>query len=307
MTGASGFVGGHLRRAMLGSGALVFGLGTEPVAPARDLEGWVQADLTAAAAVTDAIRRVNPDFVVHLAGQASAGLSFETPERTFRVNVIGTWHILDAAREHAPDARLLIVGSGECYGPQPPGTRVPESAAFTPVSPYAFSKAAADEIAEAACRAWGLDVVRTRSFSHAGPGQSRRFALPSFAAQIARLERTGREGVLRVGNLDVIRDLIDVRDVADCYVALLRHGTRGEAYNVCGGTEVPLAWVVESLTRMARTVVQVEVDPARFRPADVPYLVGDPSRVRAETGWAPKRTLETMLDDLLEEHRRSCA
>jgi GDP-4-dehydro-6-deoxy-D-mannose reductase len=303
VTGASGFVGRHLVHVLGARGAAVVGVGTEPAAPFEGLATWRVADLTDAASVGAAVADDGAEAIVHLAGQASAGLSFHEAERTFRVNVLGTWHLLQAVATHAPQARVLIVGSGEAYGPQPEGSRVAEDAPFRPVSPYAFSKAAADALAESFHLQRGLDVLRTRSFSHAGPGQSARFAMPSFALQIAAMERAGAGGVLKVGNLEVVRDVLDVRDVVECYAQLLESGVAGRAYNVCSGAGVPLTRVVAMLTGLSRVPVRVEVDPVRVRPADVPYLVGDPARVAGETRWAPRYDLETTLRDLLDQCR----
>lgn len=282
----------------------MLGVGTEADPPLEGLSDWYVAEITDSAAIHAAVSDSGADGIVHLAGQASAGLSFQDAERTFHVNVLGTWYLLEAVGRHAPGARVLIVGSGEAYGPQTEGTRVSESAPFRPVSPYALSKAVVDEVSRALHRVRGLDIVRTRSFSHAGPGQSARFAMPSFALQIAALEREGEGGALRVGNLEVVRDVLDVRDVVDCYMALFEIGVPGRAYNVCSGVGVPLTHLLDLLIGMARVPVNVEVDPGRVRPADVPYLVGDPARVITDTGWRPKHLLETTLEDLLEQCRQ---
>src|SRR6266850_1387406 len=215
VTGVSGFVGTHLARELARRGADVSGTGMErDITPASVTEGTINAyaaglDITDAGAVDDLVARRTPDAVVHLAGQSSAARSFEIPVETFRINATGTWNLLEAVRKRAPRARTLVVGSGEVYGPQPEGTRAREDATFNPVSPYALSKAAADALAELHGRAHGLDVIRTRSFGHTGPGQEPRFVVPSFARQIAAIERGGVEPVLRVGNLEVARVLTD--------------------------------------------------------------------------------------------------
>src|SRR5262249_33967196 len=178
--------------------------------------------------------------------------------------------------------------------PQPIGTRVAETAPFRPVSPYALSKAVADWFAENAAHD-GLDIVRTRSFAHAGPGQDRGFAVPSWAHQIAAAERAREAGVIRVGNLEITRDLCDVRDVARAYLALLAQGARGAAYNVCRGVGVTLAQVLERLCGMARVGVRLETDPSRLRPADVPYLVGDPTAIERDTRWRAEIALDETL------------
>ncbi len=306
ITGASGFVGAHLARALEAAGANVSGLdvASPPPAGAR-FAGWHIADLRDAGALADAVAAAKPDAVVHLAGQSSAARSFEIPEETFAINAMGTWSLLEAMRRSAPRARVLVVGTSEVYGPQPEGTRVAESAPFRPVSPYALSKAAADAFAEVFGRQHGLDVMRTRSFGHSGPGQTPRFVIPSFAQQIAAIEAGRADPVLRVGNLEVTRDLVDVRDVATAYVALLERGSTGAAYNVCRGEGVKLTEIVRMLNARARVKVAIEPDPSRMRPADVPYLVGDPSAMARDTGWRAEIPLERTLDDVLHEWRHA--
>jgi GDP-4-dehydro-6-deoxy-D-mannose reductase len=304
VTGAAGFVGPHLARALSAAGRRVLGLGIEPAPPAGvPLEGWSVADVCEPEALAEAVARVRPDAVVHLAGQSSAARSFTDPVGTFRANVFGTWSLLEAVRREAPRARVLVVGSGEVYGPQPEGTRVAEDAPFAPVSPYALSKAAADALSEVQARGHGLDVVRARAFSHTGPGQNPDFVVPAFACQIARIEAGRAEPVLRVGNLELTRDLSDVRDVAEAYVALLARGARGAAYNVCRGEGVRLTEVVRMLTGLADVTIRVEIDPARLRPTDIAWLVGDPARIARETGWRAGSPLGRTLADVLQEWR----
>lgn len=307
VTGAAGFVGGHLARELSARGAAVVGLGPEPAGPGAPFERWIRGDVCDGEGLAAALADAAPAAIVHLAGQASAARSFEDPVETFRLNVLGVRCLLEAVRRAAPRARVLLIGSGEAYGPQPDGSRVAEDAPPRPVSPYALSKAVADALGEALGRAHDLDVVRTRSFGHTGPGQPPRFVLPSFAQQIAAIERGAAEPVLKVGNLEVVRDLSDVRDVAAAYAALLERGTRGAAYNVGRGEGVRLSDLVRSLTALARVPVRVEVDPARVRAADVPYLVADIGRIRRDTGWAPAIALERTLAEVLEGWRAEAA
>ena len=303
LTGASGFVGHHLVRAFEALGAEVHGVGFEAHAPSLPLAGWHVAELRDTAALTAAVAAARPASIVHLAGQSSAARSFEDPEGTFALNALGTWNLLRAVRDAAPASRTLVIGTSEVYGPQPEGTRVGEDAPFRPISPYGLSKAAADAFARVYAQDHGLDVVRTRSFSHTGPGQLPTFVAPSFAQQIATIEARRVEPVLRVGNLEVTRDLLDVRDVARAYVALLERGARGAAYNVCRGEGVRLTNLVERLIARARVPITVEIDPARLRPTDVPYLVGNPAAIERDTGWKARIALDQTLDDLLAEWR----
>ncbi len=303
VTGASGFVGTHLTHALAARGARVHGLGSEAPRTPLPLEGWHATDLREPLSLGSAIEAISPAWVFHLAGQSSAGRSFEQPVETFRINALGTWHLLEAVRCHAPGARVLVVGTGEVYGPQPEGSRVDESAPFSPVSPYALSKAAADAYAAHSANL-GLHVVRTRSFSHTGPGQEPHFAIPSWAQQIATIEAGLAEPVLRVGNLEVTRDISDVRDVVQAYLALLERARPGSAYNVCRGVGVRLHDLVRMLTQRSRRSIRIEEDPQRMRPADVPYLVGNPAAIERDVGWRAKLQLERTLDDVLGDWRR---
>ncbi len=302
VTGAGGFVGAHLVRALVARGATVHGLGLG--APAADvpIASWRELDLADAGALTDAVAAIAPAGVVHLAGQSSAARSFEAPGETFRANVTGTERLLDAIEAAAPRARTIVVGTSEIYGPGTPGTRTAEDAPRNPRSPYAESKSRADDLArERAAR--GLDVVRARPFGHTGPGQTPRFVIPAWAQQVAAIEAGRAEPVLKVGNLDVTRDLSDVRDIAEAYGVLLERGVSGEAYNLCRGEGVKLTDVVATLAARSRVPVRVEVDPARLRPADVPYLVGDPTHVREQCGWSVSIPFERTLADVLAEWR----
>lgn len=267
------------------------------------MAGWRTGDVLDAAGLAAAVEEARPARVVHLAGQSSAARSFEHPVETYRANAIGTRMMLDAVARHAPDARVLVVGSGEVYGPQPAGTRVAEHAPFRPISPYAMSKAAADALSESFARRHGLEVIRTRSFGHTGPGQAPVFAVPSFARQIAAIESGAEEPVLRVGNLEVTRDLTDVRDVVEAYLTLLDRGRPGAAYNVCRGEGVRLSEVVTRMVERARVGIRVELDPTRMRPADLPWLVGDPAAIERDLGWRASTPLDRTLDDVMEDWR----
>ncbi len=303
VTGAGGFVGPHLVAALVARGARVRGAGLGVPPPGTPLELWQEADFADLGQARAAVGAESLDAIVHLAGQSSAARSFEAPEETFRANVSGTWTLLEAVRALAPAARVLVVGTSEVYGSLVPGTPATEDMPFAPLSPYSLSKAAAEEVARAYAETHALDVVRARPFGHTGPGQTDRFVVPSFARQLAEIEQGRAEPVLRVGNLDVTRDLTDVRDIVAGYCALLERGARGEAYNLCRGEGVHLRALVDELVAMANVTVRVEVDPARLRPADMAWLVGDPARIARDTGWSVERPLGRTLHDVLDDWR----
>ncbi len=299
VTGATGFVGRHLLSELAGRGIRTIGTGygesPESGTPSLDLRDPRQAH--------EFVARVRPDAVIHLAAQSSVGASFAAPRETFEVNVLGTLNLLDAIREEAPAARVLVVASADLYGPSAEGMAHRETSPYRPVSPYGASKAAQDLVSALAGAAYGLSVLRLRAFPQAGPGQRPTFALPSFAAQIAAAERGEAEPILQVGNLEVVRDYTDVRDVVRAYADLLTHGEPGEAYNVCSGRGLLLRHLVERLASAARVPIRIEEDRTRFRPADLPHLVGDPAKLEKATGFRPRVEIGQTLADLLEEAR----
>ena len=283
VTGASGFVGGHLLPALQHQGWEVFSADRE-------------VDVTRRDAVAEAFRRARPDSVIHLAAQSSVAASFGDPLDSFRINFIGSLNVLSAIRCHSPDARVLLIGSSDCYGPQPESGPLTEDRPLLPESPYARSKAAA-ELLGANEAARGLDVMRVRSFTHIGVGQTDRFVTPSFARQIAEIAEGRSEALLRVGNLDSVRDFLDVRDVVAAYCRLLDRSVPAGVYNVASGRGVSIRTVLDELLSLAGVSARVEIDPDRFRPAD--HRVGDASKLRNATGWKPEIPLRRTLRDLL--------
>lgn len=282
VTGGDGFVGRHLC-SELGDRALP-----------------MHADVTDADAVARTVRAANSDAVVHLAALSWVAQSWREPGRVWEVNVVGTVNVLDAVRRDAPDARVLVVSTGEVYG-RAERVPTPESSPVAPVSPYAASKAAA-ELAAAQARSSGLDVVVARAFQHEGPGRDDRFAVGSWTRQLAELELEGG-GALRVGSLDAERDITDVRDVCRAYRMLLDRSVEPGIYNVASGHAVSMRRVAELLVGMVDAEITLEVDPERIRPVDVPVVCGDPSRILQATGWRPQIPLEQTLADTLEAAR----
>ena len=283
ITGASGFVGSHLV-AELGDDALP-----------------TDVDVTDPEDVAAAVRTTSPRAVVHLAACASVADSWKDPPGAWRVNALGTVNVLAAVRAEAPAARVILASSGEVYG-RADTIPTPENAPTAPLSPYAASKVAAEVACAQMVRSDGLDVVVVRAFPLIGPGQGGNFAIGSWVRQIATLESRGG-GVLRVGDLEVKRDLTDVRDACAALRLLLNPDVPASTYNMASGTAVALEDVVESLRRLATRPIEVERDPARLRPSDIRILAGDSSKLHRATGWQPTISLETSLADALDEVR----
>ncbi len=285
VTGARGFVGPHL----------LTELGASGTASA--------VDVTKPDDVAAAIKTTKPAALAHLAAKSSVADSWRRGADVWIVNVVGTVNVLDAVRNESGDTRVLVVSSGEVYGETLERPAL-EDDAVRPISPYAASKVGAEVAAERAARVDGLDVIVVRPFQHVGPGQDARFAIGSWTGQIAALEREGG-GVLHVGDLTVERDLLDVRDVARAYVALLERSVRPGVYNVSTGKAVAFEEVVRTLVGLARCRIDVAQQPRLKRPVEIRRLVGDPSRLMDATGWKPSFSLEATLRDALDAARRS--
>ena len=288
VTGAAGFVGRHLLERLQEDGH-------ELRASDREL------DVAEPRVIEPALAEFRPDAVVHLAAQSSVAASWDDPSGTFRTNYLGSRAILRAATRGPRQPRVLLVCSSDAYG-----SSAPHAAAFTensplrPGSPYARTKVAADLLG-AVYQARGLDVVRARSFNHSGPGQSDVFVLPSFARQVAEIAAGAREPRLRVGNLDSLRDFLDVDDVIEAYLALIDPAVPAGAYNVASGVARRVGDALDTILELAGVRAEVEVDPERLRPTDI--AVGDASRLREATGWAPRVSFRETLARVVEDWR----
>src|SRR6188768_1521060 len=301
ITGASGFVGGHLIERLRDSHDVV---GWARSAPPAVLAGtrWQRIDLQDRDAVHAALRELRPQQVYHLAGATQVDRSWSSPAEPLAVNVLATHHLLDGLRRSGHRCRVLVTGSATVYAPSL--TPISESSVLTPDSPYAVSKLAQEMLCGRCVVEDDCDVVLTRSFNHTGARQSPSFLAPSVARQIAVIERGEQEPVIRVGNLEPRRDLTDVRDVVRAYVALMERGVSGQTYNVASGVARPVREVVDALVASARVPVRIEVDPARVRPVDNPVLTGDASKLRSLSGWEPEIPFDRMIADLLNFWRQ---
>ncbi len=310
VTGASGFVGGHLCEHLLAEGDEVVGISMGGAWPSglAHLSGLVRLDRMDLATVGESelsefLTRERPEVIYHLAAQSNPQQSVADPRGTWAQNLGGTLNLLEAVRASKGSPRVVVVSSGTCYGdPAPEFIPVREDCPMRPNNPYAASKAAADLLAVQHFLAHRTDTVIVRPFNHAGPRQSPRYVLSGLAAQVAEVE-AGKKERIEVGNLEVVRDFVDVRDVVRGYQLLATRGASGEIYNLGTGRGTKIADALESLRSMARRPIEVRVDPARVRPVDLPFLVADSSKLRAATGWEPKFSIEQTLADMLESGR----
>lgn len=312
ITGITGFVGGHLAELLLAEGGhVVCGLARHDDWPAglRHLHGQVElitGDVLDGAVMAEAINRVRPEWVFHLAGYANTGRSFKEPDACWQLNLDGTRRVLDAVAASALRPRVLFASTGLVYGDPDPGRDViDEFTTLKPASPYAASKVAADLLAYQLHRSAGVDVVRVRLFNQIGPRQSADYAVPNFARQIAAIERGEQPPVLQTGDLSGFRDLTDVRDMTAALRLVIEKGERGAVYNAGSGRVYRMADVLARLVALAHVPVEVRSKVESGRVGDTTVSRADPRKLVTATGWQPRFTLEQTLTDVLEGWRTS--
>jgi GDP-4-dehydro-6-deoxy-D-mannose reductase len=308
VTGAAGFVGTWLLRELVGAGWQVVGaglgaLGAHGADDALAAVTWKEADFRKLTDVQGALDAARPDLIVHLAGVAFLPAAAADPGAAYEINVAATGRLLGELRARRAAGTLdpvtIVIGSAEQYGRHEASAMpLDESAEQRPLSVYAASKSAQEVVALEAARSTGLRVVCTRSFNHAGPGQAPSFLLPALVGRTLAL-RGGGGSVLSVGNLTPVRDYLHVRDVVKAYLALGEHGEPGEVYNVSSGQGYSVRAVAERILARAGVAADIQSDDAHRRAVDVPILVGSNTKLRQTTGWAPTRSLDDIIDDLI--------
>jgi GDP-4-dehydro-6-deoxy-D-mannose reductase len=284
VTGAGGFIGSFLTEALRARGDAV--------------DAWTRSnvDITNSRDVARALARFKPDAVVHLAAQSLPGPSWEHPDETYRVNVGGTISLLEGVRALPRPPRIVIAGSSAEYAEPEDGMPIAEHARLEPNSPYGSSKTAALEVSALYSRRYGLDVIGFRPFAVVGPRKTSDVC-SDFARRIVAIER-GRERTMSTGNLEVVRDMIDVRDTVSGVIRLVDAGISGSIYNISRGQGVTIAAVLDAYLRLANTPIDVVQNPALLRPLEQKVKLGDSSKLRA-LGWEPLHPISETLVDIL--------
>jgi GDP-4-dehydro-6-deoxy-D-mannose reductase len=304
ITGAGGFVGGHLCACLLArtdwelmGTVYPHAVESQPPEPRLRLR---HADLRDPEGVRALVDEVQPGYIFHLAAQSFVPTSFADPWDTLENNIRSELNLLEAVRRSEREVRILVIGSNEEYGaPKPDELPQTEMAPLRPNNPYAVSKVAQDFLGLQYHLAYGLPVVRVRPFNHTGPGQSPRFVVPAFASQIARIEAGLQEPVIKVGNLDAARDFADVRDIVRAYHLAATQGEPGEVYNLASGQAHTVRELLDTLLSYSQIEIRVETDPDRYRPVDVPVVYGSADKFRQLTGWEPQIPFGQTLQDVL--------
>jgi GDP-4-dehydro-6-deoxy-D-mannose reductase len=304
ITGISGFVGSHLAEYLLTQtdwqvAGTVYG-------PVHNIDGFrdqleiYPAELSRLPVVQFIVEQARPDIVFHLAAMSVTGRSWQDPATTVQINATMQANLLQSVVNVGLDCRILVIGSSEEYGAVPPELLpIREDTPFRPMNPYAVSKVAQDMLGLQYFLSHKLDTIRVRPFNHIGPRQGLGFVTSDFASQVARIEVGLQEPVMHIGNLAAKRDFTDVRDVVRAYYLLAVHGKAGEVYNVGSGTAHAVSEVLDTFLAHSTVPIQVQPDPARMRPSDIPRVVCDYAKLHTCTGWQPTIPFEQSLEDVL--------
>lgn len=294
--GVNGFVGGWLTKEFVNHGYEVVGSDVGEGAVNDGLSGYYPGNLLDADRVSKIVRETRSDSIVNLAAISSVGQSWKIPALTMQVNVVGTINILEAARSQGVSPKVLLVGSSEEYAPSDKPLK--ETDPLDATNPYGISKATQEHFAKLYGERYGLRIYRTRSFNHTGPGQSDKFVVASWCKQVAEIQRSGKPGIIHVGNLDVTRDFSDVRDVVRAYRLILESDYVGEVFNIGSGRGRTLYEVLDMVCGFSRWKPSVLVEKSLLRPDESPFITCDCSKAMSWLGWEPKITLLDTLRDM---------
>ncbi len=304
ITGISGFLGSHLAEFLMTQGWSISGTirqNTSNLTHIRDKIALFSCDIMNKAQTEAAVQETRPAVIFHLAAQSLPSVSWTQPEVTFQANVLGTLNLLEAVRQARLDPMLVVFGSSAEYGPSTPEENpIKEDRSLHPPSPYGVSKVATSLLALLYCRAFGMNVIIVRPFFVVGPRKVGDVC-SDFARGIAAAEK-GEQRSLKVGNLDSVRDFLDVRDAVQALWLLFSKAKAGEIYNLCSGVGHKIQTVLDILLSMASRPIFVERDPNHLRAVDQPIVIGDNSRLRA-LGWAPQVALNESLVRILDYWR----
>ena len=306
ITGSGGFIGSHLARYLLQKGLTVYGMVHRNSTRLEGLSGDFHismCDILDKSGLVSILEDVKPDYVFHLAGQTFIPFSWQAPEQTFQVNVLGTLNLLEAIRNTNISPIIEVTGSSAEYGYTAANAApLKETSELRPSSPYGVSKMAEDQLAYLYAQNYGLRLVRIRPFYVLGPGKTS-YAPYDFARGIAESE-SGRRDSIRAGNLEAVRDPVDVQDAVRAIWLLAEKGRAGDVYNICSGRGTSIKEILDKLIALSRAPVKVETDPKLLRSTDESVLVGDCTKL-SELGWKPRIMLDKTLEDILEYTRLS--
>jgi GDP-4-dehydro-6-deoxy-D-mannose reductase len=295
ITGITGFVGRYLQTYLLEQGIEVYGTSRKP----QGDKSIYQINLYNEKDIFNMLHEVRPTHIFHLAGESNVKNSWLHVNEYFEANTITTIHLFEAVKKLREKVRIITIGSSEEYGAVNTVENITEETPINPVNPYGVSKAAISMLSKQYFQAFGLDVIHLRPFNHIGPGQRLGFVTSDFAYQIAKINKSiENEPVIKVGNLDAIRDFTDVRDIVKAYYLIALKGKSGEIYNICSGKGIKIMDILNILLSYSKIEIKKVIDHQKMRPIDVPSFIGSNVKVFQDTGWKPKISINRSLLDI---------
>ena len=307
ITGANGFCGRHIADVLEPGDNIVYGISRRipnDLIVAHPNIKYEECNLIDHASVFEMLRNIKPDCIFHLAAESSVATSWKSPINIMNNNVLSQINIFESIRELELSTRIVVACSSEEYGLiRQSDIPVTETCCFNPVSTYAVSKVAQDMLAYQYYKSYSMDILRVRSFNLTGPGRPPMYALSSFAKQISEIEKGLVKNTIFVGNLNVKRDFTDVRDAVKAYYQIALKGKAGEVYNLCSGKTRSLKHLLEYMISISSAEIKIKIDSAKFRPSDLPVMIGDNTKMKTEIGWTPEIDIQDTLKDLLNYWR----
>ena len=299
ITGANGFVGRYFIEYLqkCEKDSKIYGADITETCAVRNIE-YQQIDLNDRFEVYKMLEKIRPDYIVHLAAMSSVAQSWQDPAKCFLNNTSVFLNIVDGVRELDVKCRILSVGSSEEYGIY--NEPMQEDFVLHPKSPYSVARLSQEYLSKLYVDYFDLDIVMTRSFNHIGPRQNTKFVIPSFVSQLVKISR-GEQDEIRVGNIDVIRDFLDVRDVVEAYYKILKLSKTREVYNVCSGRGVRLREIIDIISQELHIQPKITIDKEKIRPNEIISVVGDNTKLRQNLGWMPRYSLDKTLEDMIRE------
>jgi len=308
ITGFSGFVSKHFVEYLEERKIESEVLGIDINLPEYDYSNYTQVsvkfeqvDLLDTKFLENVVSKFKPEYILHLASYSSVGFSWKNPSLSFKNNINIFLNLVEIIRDVTPRCRILSVGSSEGYGNvDEKNLPLHEDYPLAPVSPYAVARVSQEQLSKVYCDGFGLDIVMTRSFNHMGPGQKEIFVVSSFAKQLVEIKKGIRsDSKLITGDISVIRDFLDVRDVVDAYYKLFMHGLRGEVYNISSGQGISLLNLINLMCGILDIEVKLETDSNLVRPNDNRIIIGSNEKLKKITSWEQKIQLIDSLKDLI--------
>jgi GDP-4-dehydro-6-deoxy-D-mannose reductase len=300
--GIGGFVGHYLAQEFLNAGYEVYGSDVNQPAGLLDNVEFYKADLMNGENVLGLISSINPDMIINLAAISSVGASWGMPQTTIMVNVVGALNIMEAARKQEKKPKVMFIGSSEEY--EVSDEPISEDTKLNANNPYGISKVTQESFAKLYREQYDIKVYCVRPFNHTGVGQRDSFVLPSFCKQAAEIEKSGRPGVIKVGNLAAKRDFSHVKDIVRAYRMIIENDDCSKIYNVGSGEAHGLDEMLDFIVGLSSQRIEVEVEPSRVRPVDTPVICCDRHLIEKELGWKPEYTVFDALKEMFDEYKK---